>query len=86
HYSLYAMLIAMPISGWVMSAAAGRAPRWGNLVLNLPIEKNESLSGLSFNIHYWLAIVIIVFVSLHVAAALFHHFVKKDDVLKRMLP
>lgn len=86
HFSLYAALIAMPIAGWVGSVAAGRPPRLGETVFNLPIEKNQDLSDLAFTIHNTLAIIIIVLLGIHLLAALYHHFIKKDDILRRMMP
>jgi cytochrome b561 len=86
HILLYLVLIAMPLSGWLMSVAAGRAPHLFNLMLTLPITASKPLAELCESIHGTLAIVIIVLVSLHVLAALYHHFVKKDNVLTRMMP
>jgi cytochrome b561 len=86
HSLLYFTLILMPISGWVMSAAAGRPPRLGNIPLNLPIMKNEWLSNTFFDVHSKLALIIIALVVGHVFAALYHHFIRKDNTLTRMLP
>jgi cytochrome b561 len=85
HFLLYVVIIAMPIAGWVGSVAAGYIPHLFDWKISLPIAKSEALSDVSFSVHNTLAIIIIVFVSLHVLAALYHHVVKKDDVLKRML-
>ncbi len=87
-YSLYLLLIAMPITGWVLSVAANKAPVYfGMFQVPLPgIEPNKALAGLMSETHQILAWVIIAFVSLHVAAALKHHFIDKDNVLERMLP
>lgn len=85
HYSLYAILFAMPIAGWVMSVAAGYAPRLGSWSISLPIPQSKTTSDTAFTVHNTLAIVLIVFVSIHVLAALYHYFFKKDNVLQRML-
>lgn len=85
HYSLYALLIAMPLTGWIMSVASGHTPKLFNWSLGLPIPESKTIGKTFFNMHTLLAIVIIVLVSLHVLAALYHHFIKKDDVLKRMM-
>jgi cytochrome b561 len=85
HWSLYLFVICMPISGWIGSVAAGYAPHLGGVVFGLPIEKNKTLESASFDLHDSFAIIIIVLVSLHFLAAMFHHFVKKDNVLRRML-
>lgn len=86
HWLLYLSLISMPLAGWIGSVAGGRAPSWRSITFNLPIEKNEWLSDLAFSIHNNLAIFIIVLVSLHTLAALYHHFIRKDKTLERMLP
>jgi len=86
HWALYIALFAMPLAGWIGSVAGGRPPRWGSLVFNLPIKPGEYVADIAFTLHNKLAIIFIVLISLHVLAALFHHFVKKDHVLQRMLP
>ena len=86
HYGLYLVVLAMPTVGWVGSVAAGRPPKWGNYVFNLPIEPNKDLAHTMFEWHESLAIALIVLIALHFLAALFHHFIRRDNVLKRMLP
>lgn len=86
HFSLYLVLIAMPISGWLMTSAAENPPELFGISLGLPIAKDDSLRDLADTVHITLAIVIIVMVALHVLAALKHHFIDKDNILKRMLP
>ena len=49
-------------------------------------EKNEAFAGIMNQGHTILAYILIAAICLHVGAALYHHFVMKDDVLKRMLP
>lgn len=85
HYLLYAVLLAMPISGWVMASAAGHPPRLFSWIIGLPIAKSKPVDDVSDVIHSTLAIVIIVLVSLHVLAALYHYCFRKDDVMQRML-
>lgn len=86
HYSLYLALIAMPMVAWVGSVAGGRTPRIGSFEFYLPVAYNKDLSHLMFKLHKQLAWVIIALLIIHVAAALFHHFVRRDKVLNRMLP
>lgn len=83
---LYFSLIAMPLVGWIGSSSAGKPPRWGDVVLGLPILKREWLIDVSFALHNFLAVAIIVLICIHVLAALFHHFIRKDNILLRMLP
>lgn len=83
---LYLVVFAMPMVGWIGSCAKGRPPHLGSVDLNLPVPLDKSLGHAMFEMHSLLAITLIVLVSLHALAALYHHFVLKDDVLKRMLP
>lgn len=84
HFLLYFVLIVMPLSGWIMSVAAGHIPHLFSWTIDLPIQKDKALAESSESIHNTLAIIIIVLLSIHVLAGLYHHFVKKDNVLKRM--
>lgn len=86
HFLLYFVLFAMPVSGWLMTIASGKPPRLFNIALTFPFDKNKPLAELCESIHSSLAIIIIVLVSLHVLAAVYHHIIKKDNVLRRMLP
>lgn len=87
HYILYALVILMPLSGWIMSTAAGHNPLLFGTSLTLPfIPESKPLAKFFHKTHTVMAWTIIAMVSLHVLAALKHHFVNKDNVLKRMLP
>lgn len=87
HAALYALLIALPVSGWLMSAARGFPVSWFNLV-QLPnlVSRNLALYHLLVRVHVALAITLALALALHVAAALKHHFVLHDDTLRRMVP
>lgn len=87
HAALYVVLLAMPLSGWIGSSAGGNAVRWFNLfpVPNL-VGKNRPLAGVMGETHEVLAICLGLILVLHIAAALKHHFVLRDDTLRRMLP
>lgn len=85
HWSLYATVIAMPLAGWIGSSAVNKPPHIGDVKFMLPIMQSEAIDEVSFEIHEALAFVIIGLLCVHVGAALYHHFIRKDDVLKRML-
>jgi cytochrome b561 len=85
HYLLYTVMLIMPISGWVM-ASAKHPPMLGYLSLGLPVPQTQAVKELGFDFHYWTAIAMIVLVSVHILAALYHHYIKNDDVLRRMWP
>lgn len=86
HGLMYFLLLAMPLSGWLFNSAAGFPLRWFNLV-QLPklfTGYNPALKDLAHELYetgfYLLAALLLV----HAGAALFHHYVLKDDTLKRM--
>lgn len=86
HFLLYLLLIAMPITGIVMTLSGGyQVPFWwlGNIHLDF-IPKYKPLSQLMAEWHEYLAWTIVVFAVLHTVAALKHHFIDKDNVMIRM--
>ena len=86
-YGFYLFLITMACCGWIMSVAEGRIPSYFGLInLPLPIEPNKALAKLMEQSHKTIAWVLIALLVLHVAGAIKHHFINKDNVLKRMLP
>ena len=86
HVALYGLLFAMPLSGWMMSSAKNYPVSWFN-VLPLPnlVPVSESIYEFMHETHELLATTLIVIAAAHVLGALRHHFIKRDDVLKRML-
>ena len=86
HLLFYILLIAMPLTGMIMTMAAGYpVPFWGITTLHWSfIPAQKSLSHLMFNWHSYLAWTIGILIALHTIAALKHHFIDKDNVLKRM--
>ena len=85
-YALYLFIIAMPLAGWIGASASGKPPHIGNVRLSLLVPHSKSLSGLAFDVHNTVAIIIIALLCIHVTAAFYHYFIRKDDVLQRMLP
>lgn len=87
HWLLYAILLVMPVAGWVTSTAKDLSVSWFG-VFTWPdlVTGNETVAELAEGIHETLALVLLVVVGLHIAAALRHHYFKKDSVLLRMLP
>lgn len=86
HFLFFIVLIAMPISGILMSLYAGYSvPFWGITTIHFAsITKNKALSGLFFNWHGYLAWTIGILIVIHTLAALKHHYYDKDNILKRM--
>ena len=86
HWMLYGFMFAMPITGWMMTSAAGLPPSFfGLFTLPSIIAPNDQLFHLLITVHHWLAYGLIVTFLGHAGAALQHHFIEKDDVLRRML-
>jgi cytochrome b561 len=85
HWSLYVLMLAQPISGIMMSQAAGLPVSFFGL-FEFPVflDKNPSLAQFFRDIHGAVWILLILAVIGHIGAAIYHHFIKKDDVLKRM--
>jgi cytochrome b561 len=87
HALLYLLFFAAPLTGWLFSSAAGfQTVYLGVVPIPDLLSKDKALADAlklaHKSINYTLAAVIV----LHVAAALKHHFIDKDDVLRRMLP
>ncbi len=87
HYLLYFFIFAVPVSGYLYSLAAG-VPVVYLGVWQMPVlfEGTPELKALFKPVHYWLNMAMAVFVIAHAGAALKHHFIDRDGVLKRMLP
>jgi len=86
HYALYIFMFAMPLTGWIMTSAAGLPPSFFGLFVLPPItQPNQEVRELFQQIHGWLAYALIAFITLHVLAALKHHFINKDNILRRIL-
>ncbi len=87
HLALYALMIAIPLSGWLMSSAKGfQTVYFGVLPIPDLLQKNKALGETLALVHQALNFTMIGIVILHAAAALKHHFIDKDDILRRMLP
>ena len=86
-YSLYVIMILMPLSGLVMSWSANYPVSiYGLFTLPNLVAPSETLKDAMVLAHFVIAWAIVGLLSLHVAGSLRHHFLTKDDVLRRMLP
>jgi len=88
HWLLYGSLLLVPLSGWIHHASTtGFAPIWWPFGQNLPlVPKSETLADLTAGLHIVFERVLVASILLHIAGALKHHFIDKDDTLRRMLP
>jgi cytochrome b561 len=87
HLVLYGLLIALPLGGWALTSAHGIALALLGIV-PVPdlLAPDSELADTLSDYHIWLAWALLVFVGMHAAAAFWHHFVWRDDVLRAMLP
>jgi cytochrome b561 len=87
HLSFYAMLFALPMTGYFMSSAAGiPVSFFGIFMLPDLVHRDADLFQLYVTVHKWLGYALILFTFVHAGAALRHHFVFKDDTLRKILP
>ncbi len=84
HFCLYAAMIAMPVTGILMSWAGGFPVGFFGLDLESLIAKNAGLFVFTLNAHVVVAYLILAALALHMTGALKHHFIDKDTTLERM--
>ena len=85
HWTLLILLLAMPASGWLMSSAAGMSIAWFG-VMPLPdlVPRDPALFEILRTAHVVLSRLLIVVVTLHVAAVLHHDVGRRDGIFRRM--
>lgn len=88
HVLLYAVMFAMPLSGWLYDSASGLRPfkLFGLLEMPKLAAPDEAIAATAHEIHEWGLYVLIVLVVVHAGAALYHHLFLGDATLARMLP
>lgn len=85
HWALYVLMFAQPLSGIMMSQAAGfPVSFFGLFEFPVFLDKDPALAQFFRDVHGTVWILMVLAVIGHVGAAMYHHVVKKDDVLKRM--
>jgi cytochrome b561 len=87
HAALYVLMLAIPLSGWIYSSSTGVSVSYLGLV-DLPdlVAKDRQTAKILLLLHKTLNYTLAAVVTLHIAAALKHHFLDRDDVMARMLP
>ena len=88
HWLLYALILAMPLSGWLFDSAGGLRPlHWFGL-FEVPklVAPNTGLREIARDAHGWLFWTLAALVLMHAGAALYHHYFVGDATLRRMLP
>lgn len=87
HWGMYVLLLAMPLSGWMMSSSANYPVSWFGLA-QIPdlVAPSRPLNELMYDLHETFAVMLLTLIAVHVAAALKHQFWDRDGLLWRMLP
>jgi cytochrome b561 len=87
HYSLYALLILVPIAGTIVQLKRGHpVPVFAVTSFPSPWPADRAAARAVLGVHKWLANTLLILAGLHAAAALIHHYVWRDRTLARMLP
>lgn len=87
HYSFYIVLIAMPLTGWFMSTAAGKLPHIMGIELAAPgIPLTRAFAKFNSGLHELLFYIILAMLALHMIAAFKHKLLGKGNVFQRMMP
>lgn len=83
HIGLYALMAGMPLLGWLLLSAAGKPVPFFGLELPALIAPDKDLAGLIKQIHETAGTVGYFLIGGHAAAALYHHYVLRDNTLRR---
>jgi cytochrome b561 len=86
HVALYVLMIGMPLAGWLILSAEGKPIPFFGLQLPALVSENKGLADTIKEIHETGGTIGYYLIGLHAAAGLFHHYVKRDNTLIRMLP
>jgi cytochrome b561 len=87
HYALYMLIFLVPLTGWAAtSACCAPVNLFWTVPLTFPVPGGEDLAKAIFRLHYGFVYTLMAIVAVHVAAALQHHFLRRDRTLLRMLP
>ncbi|MSO72299.1 MAG: cytochrome b [Rhodospirillaceae bacterium] len=87
HAALYILLFTVPLVGWAGTSAFGAPiPVFGLFELPMILEKDKAVADVLLPLHGGLALTLCALLLLHIGAALHHHFIRKDNTLRRMLP
>lgn len=86
HVALYATMLALPVLGVAMGQAGGKTVAFLGMPLPVFLAEDKALGKMLKEAHEVIGNVAIGLIAFHAAAAAWHHFIKRDDTLTRMLP
>ena len=85
HYLLYALMLVVPATGYIVSTSAGAGVSvFGLFEVPAALPKSVPLRDAAISVHYYFAYAGVGLIALHVAGALKHHFIDRDDTLRQM--
>ena len=86
HWGMYVLLVCVPVAGYVGISLFPALDIFGLFSLPGIVAPNKDAANTAFAVHKALAVLLVLLIAVHVAAALFHYFVRRDNVLGRMIP
>jgi cytochrome b561 len=86
HLALYALMVGMPLAGWLLLSAEGKPIPFFGLHLPALVAESKTLADTVKEIHETGGTIGYFLIGLHAAAALYHHYFVRDNTLLRMLP
>ncbi len=86
HLLLYSFMLAMPVAGWLILSASGKTIPFFGFELPPLVAQSKMYAGQVKDLHETVGTVAYFLIGLHSVAALFHHYIAKDNVLRRMMP
>jgi cytochrome b561 len=86
HLALYGFMIVMPVLGWATLSAEGKSPIFFGIPLFPITPVNDDLADFFEDAHELVANLGYFLIGAHAAAALYHHYIRKDNTLTRMAP
>lgn len=85
HWALYALLIAIFVSGYLIATGDGRPVSFFGIIQIPSILNMKGIEIAAGNVHFYAAWALVILAFLHAVAAIKHHYINKDQVLRRML-
>jgi cytochrome b561 len=86
HWAIYVLLLVVPVLGWLGVSYYPALDLFGIVKLPGLVASNQDTAAVVFYWHATAAFVLIALIGMHFGAAMFHHLIRKDNVLARMLP
>ncbi|MGE0665800.1 MAG: cytochrome b [Sphingomonadales bacterium] len=86
HFALYAFMLVMPVAGWMILSASGKPIPFFGVEFPALVGPSKALASQVKEVHETIGTIGYFLIGLHAVAALYHHYVVRDDTLRRMLP